>query len=1072
MHMRSRFLVSFLFAALTTGAVAQKFTKQMVKLAPVPPAAAADFSQESFVVEKWLTSCSFENDGSGKREVRARIKVQSEAGVQQWGQVVFGYNSANEKVEIPYVRVLKADGSTVTAPSDSVQDLSVPLQKEAPMYTDFRQKHITVPGLRPGDTLEYDIVDVTATPLAPGQFWLEYDFQKNWIVLEERLEISIPHDRTVKLKTAKDRDPKVADANGRRVYSWTSSHLEKEEDDQDAAKKPKAKAKPEPEQPEVQLTTFASWEDVGKWYAALEQEKRQPTADIKAKAAELTANMKTDMEKIEALYDYVGPNFRYVSLSLGVGRYQPHSAADVLHNQYGDCKDKNTLLAALLDASGFHSYSVLIGSSRKLDPEVPSPAQFDHVITLLPLGKEEVWMDTTTEVAPFRLLSYNIRKKQALVVSSTPPPHLEETPSNPPMENRQVQVLDGKVTDFGKLEMHIQYTMRGDTELFARMIFRHVPNSKWQMVVERMNAVMGAPGDVSDLKISNPAETHEPFSLDYKVTVANFLDWSKKKSELTLPLSQITLPDADADADKNADPIPLAGPAEYQYKIRLEFPPKYSTSAPLPFSMKRDYGRYEATYKVDGPVFSAERELNLNERELPATRSDDFLSFRRAVIADTAQRLAVDSTAAGTPTAPSDLKGADLDEAANAALNRGNLQLAVDLYKRAVEADPKDKTAWVNLGRAYMGLRQTDNAILAFRKQTELNPYDEQGYANLGWAYTMQRKYDDAIAVYGKALEINPLSEYAHSALGHIYSEQHQYDKAAAELEKAVSLHSDNADLQVALGDAYLNLGEDTKALAAFDRAVDIAATPEVWNNIAYQLSEKHAHLDRAQQYAESAVTAVSTALRNVTLAQLNQRDLALVASLTADWDTLGWVYFARGNMDKAETYVKASWIAQQHGEVGDHLGQVYEKEGKKDEAIRAYAMALSGLRPIPETRGRLAALVGGADKVDAEVAKHSEELPAIRTVKLGKADKTGSAEFFVVLVPSSSGPVVDEVKFIMGDDSLKTYAEALRTAKYNFIFPDATQTKVVRRGILSCSKTTGECVFVMLLPEDVRAVN
>ena len=251
-----------------------------------------------------------------------------------------------------------------------------------------------------------------------------------------------------------------------------------------------------------------------------------------------------------------------------------------------------------------------------------------------------------------------------------------------------------------------------------------------------------------------------------------------------------------------------------------------------------------------------------------------------------------------------------------------------------------------------------------------------------------------------------------------------------------MSLHSDNADLQVALGDAYLNLGEDTKALAAFDRAVDIAATPEVWNNIAYQLSEKHAHLDRAQQYAESAVTAVSTALRNVTLAQLNQRDLALVASLTADWDTLGWVYFARGNMDKAETYVKASWIAQQHGEVGDHLGQVYEKEGKKDEAIRAYAMALSGLRPIPETRGRLAALVGGADKVDAEVAKHSEELPAIRTVKLGKADKTGSAEFFRSARSVQLRAGRGRSSGIHHDDSLKTYVEALRTAKYNFIFP------------------------------------
>ena len=103
-----------------------------------------------------------------------------------------------------------------------------------------------------------------------------------------------------------------------------------------------------------------------------------------------------------------------MSLSLGVGRYQPHAASDVLHNQYGDCKDKHTLLASLLEARGMHASSVLINSSRKLDPDIPSPSQFDHVITLLPMGKEKVWMDTTTEVAPFRLLSYNIRKKQGL----------------------------------------------------------------------------------------------------------------------------------------------------------------------------------------------------------------------------------------------------------------------------------------------------------------------------------------------------------------------------------------------------------------------------------------------------------------------------------------------------------------------------------------------------------------------------------------------------------------------------------------------------------------------------------
>ena len=65
-----------------------------------------------------------------------------------------------------------------STPADSVQDLSAPIEHEAPVYTDYRQKHITVPGLRPGEALEYDMVTVIHTPLAPGQFWTDYSFDK------------------------------------------------------------------------------------------------------------------------------------------------------------------------------------------------------------------------------------------------------------------------------------------------------------------------------------------------------------------------------------------------------------------------------------------------------------------------------------------------------------------------------------------------------------------------------------------------------------------------------------------------------------------------------------------------------------------------------------------------------------------------------------------------------------------------------------------------------------------------------------------------------------------------------
>jgi tetratricopeptide (TPR) repeat protein len=1029
-----------------------------------------DHSQEAYVVEKLHSTYRFENDGTGRRDVYARIKVQSEAGVEDWGQLVLGYNSANERVEIPYVRVLKLDGSTVTAPADSVQDLSIPLEREAPVYTDYRQKHITVPGLRPGEELEYEFVTITQTPLATNQFWMEYDFTKSGTVLDEQLVLDVPKDRTIKLKTKPGNDPKITEANDRRVYTWTSSHVDKDEDADKKKDKNKKKATKEPEAPAVQMTTFSSWEEMGRWYAGLEKDRRQPNGEIRAKAAALTKGKTTDLEKIEALYDYVGPNFRYISLSFGVGRFQPHAASEVLHNAYGDCKDKHTLLASLLEAEGYHASSVLINSGRKIDPDIPSPSQFDHVFTMVPLANQEIWMDSTTEVAPFRLLASVLRKKQALVIPQNGTPHLEETPADPPMINRQFSEVDGKVNDFGKLTAHVTYELRGDTELYMRMLFRRVPRNKWNDWVKQMNTFSGLAGEISELNVSDPAETHEPFKVDYKIEVANFLDWSKKKSDMLLPLSQLNMADADEDT---ADPIKVGSPLEYIYKLRLEFPAKYTEGAPLPFSMKRDYAHYDASYKVEGNLFTAERTLVTSMNELPPARVNDYLAFRRAVMTDATQHLSIDSTAAGTPTLSSDLKGDDLYDAAKASFDRGNYKSAIDLLKRVVEEDPKHKTAWMDLGRAYMLMRQTDEAIVAFKKQAELNPYDEYAYGAIGWAYTTARKYDDAAAAFNKALEINPLSEYAHSALGRMYAEAHQYDKAAPELEKAVSLKSDDAALQISLGDAYLNLGQDDKALTAFDRATQISATPEVWNDIAYQLSLKKAHLDRAQQYAESAVTAIANSLRNLSLDQLSDRDLGMVSALDADWDTLGWVYFARGDFQKAEKYVNAAWVLGEHGEVGDHLAQIYEKLGRKDEAIRTYAMSLSGLRPALETKGRLAALVGGDGNATKAVDQHRMDLQSLRTIKLGKiAPAAGTAEFFVIVSSSAGATKVDAAKFVSGEEKLKPLTENLRSAKIDFAFPDDEPTKVLRRGILSCSQTTKECDFVMMLPEDVHSVD
>jgi tetratricopeptide (TPR) repeat protein len=1052
-----------------------------------PDSKPQDYSQESFVIEQMHSRYRFEADGTGRKETIARIRVQSEAGVQQWGQLLEGYNSANERIEISYVRVLKADGTVVKAGDDAVQDLSPPVEQEAPVYTDYRQKHITVPGLRPGEVLEYDIVTVVHTALAPGQFWTEYEFDKSNISLDETLDVDVPTARTLKLKCKPGKDPTITEADGRRIYHWSSSHLVREDEtkDKDKDKKKKKHHHPDDNRPDVQMTTFETWEQIGRWYASLEKDRRAPTPEVRAKADELTKGLTTDLERTEALYDYVAKNFRYVSLSLGLGRYQPHAASDVLHDQYGDCKDKHTLLASLLDAEGLHASSVLINSSRKLDPDIPSPSQFDHVITMLPMTigqkQEEVWMDTTAEVAPFRLLAYSLRKKQALVIppailESAVAPHLEETPADTPMPDSEQADVDGKINDIGKLEAHVRYEFHGDEELMLRSIFRRVPQSSWQHVAENINASLG--GDLTNLKVGDPAATKETFTLSYDVARVNFLDWSKKKTQIVLPLVQFSLPevDPDADSDPDAEPFKLGPKGDYAYKIKLELPAKYTAHAPIAFSLKRDYAEYNAMYRLEGNVFTATRKLTLMQDELPPARATDYESFRRAVGTDLTQQLSVESSVAGAPVPPPDMKADELVESAHAATEAGNLPVAEALLERATEVEPKNKYAWNNLGLIYFQLRENDKAIQAFQKQIEVNPYDEYAFNNLGRVYWNDRKYDEAVKAFNQQLEHNPLDKYAHGNLGQMYSEWHKYDLAAPELEKAVSLRTESdldlPTLQVSLGDAYLNLGQDDKALAAFDKAVELNASPLVWNNIAYQLSLKKSHLDKAQQYAESAVSSTSAALRNISLDRLAQKDLGLVSSLLAYWDTLGWIEFDQGHLDKAEKYISAAWLLGHHGEVGDHLAQIYEKRGEKDLAIRTYALSMNGLRPETETYDRLSALAGSKAKADAAIAARKQEFQNLNTIDLGKATQTGNADFFILLTGGDGPTKVDAIKFISGDEKLKSFTDALRTADYHLTFPDDTPVKVFRRGTLSCSITTGKCEFTLLLPDDVHTVD
>jgi hypothetical protein len=600
-----------------------------------PPAAAAaapkspDIAKEGLVLEKVYTRVRMEADGTGTRESTTRVHVLADSGVKQMAVLTFTYTASNQQVEIGYVRVIKPDGSVVVTPDYNVQDMPADVTRQAPMYSDIHQKHVTVKGLGVGDILETQITYRTFKPEVPGQFWMEYSFEKNLIILDEQLDLDLPADKAVTVASA-DLQPTITTANGRKLYHWASSNLARP--DPDAPPKSTKHWKPS-----VQVTTFASWEQVGEWYRSLLKEPLAVTPAIQAKATALTAGLTTDEDKLRAIFNDVALHIHYVGLDFGIGRYQPHPADDVLSNEYGDCKDKHTLLAAELKAAGIEAWPVLISSSRELDSAVPSPAQFDHVITLVPLGGKLLWMDSTEEVAPVGVLMSTLRDKQALAIPGDKPAYLERTAAELPFAQSTRFQSDGKLSDQGLFTGHIAQNYHGDAELLLRVLLRQVPQSQWKVAMQGYSNGLGFVGEVSNPQISEIEQTNKPLEFSYDYTREKYHQWSDHDTShwIDPPLPGMGGELAPGVKEKKpADEPDLGARGETVYLSTMQLPADWSMTPPDKIDLKEDWLEYHAKYSFKNGNFTTERRLIVKKTKVPLDDWEKYLAFRRDMFED------------------------------------------------------------------------------------------------------------------------------------------------------------------------------------------------------------------------------------------------------------------------------------------------------------------------------------------------------------------------------------------------------------------------------------------------------
>ena len=1057
-----------------------------------PGPASRDYSKEAYIIEHYLTRMSAEADGTGTREITAEVKMLAEAGVKTFAVLNFTYTSANEAVDIDYVRVRKPDGTVVKTPDYNIQDMPGAVTREAPLYSDIHEKHVAVKGLAVGDVLEYLVRIRVIKPEVPGQFWFEHSFTDNAIIKDERLEISVPADKYVKV-VSPDFKPQVTEEGGRRTYRWTHSNLEVKEKD------PMQIPRRIPPNPAVQLTTFANWEEVGNWYAGLQKEAVEVTPAIQAKAAELTKGLKTDDEKFRAIYNFVSLQFHYIGLDFGIGRYQPHAAEDVLENGYGDCKDKHTLLASLLKAAGYDAWPVLIHATRKLDPEVPSPAQFNHVITVIPSGDKLIWLDTTPEVAPYQLLIQTLRNKQALLIPTGKAALLATTPPNAPFPQDQEISVKGKLGSDGVFTGHIELSYRGDAEVLLRMVFRQVSQSQWKQTMQRISYGVGFGGEVSNVVVSPPGETAEPLKISYDYPRKNFGDWDNHHTIAPLPQMGIEVT-KDSVERKPLEPLPLMGPGKLIYRSQMELPASYSMTPPAALNLIEPYAEYHTTNTFSGDVLTTTRELVIKKSELALGDWEGFRRFGRAIGDDEFGFMPLQGDFGVTVSGGSseNRSGYDLDQEFQdglAAMRKQDLKSAENSFQKVIAVRPTYPMAHLNLGSTLCMQGKIDAGLVEFHKEQEVSPDDLRDYQVPVFYLARAGRRDDAIAEWRRLLKLHPENNVAALSVGQLLSQEGKYEEAAQVLEGAAKTAPDNPSLQFTLGSAYLKIGQTDKAIPHIRDAVASAESKDntkkngntlMLNNVAYALAENKEDLELARQYGEEALKRLDARSAEDVESMGLGTQTTFEYSLT--WDTVGWIYFQSGDTHRAENFVRAAWLLGQDPIVGEHLGEICEKLSKPKNAARFYELALAAIGPTkfgaysvsPERQALADEITTHYEKLtgkkpslgetrrlsNGEWSKTlTEQLMQMRTIDFGKLPNlSGSAEFTIVFTPEK----IESVKYVSGEKSLQTLAGKLEAARYQVEFPSGSQGKILRRAELSCFPASG-CMAVLLPPGSAR---
>jgi Domain of Unknown Function with PDB structure (DUF3857)/Transglutaminase-like superfamily len=520
------------------------------------------------------------------------------------------------------------------------------------LVDDVKYKVLTIPAPDPGNIVGYEY-EVEERPFFLQDIW---GFQERDPVRESHYSLQLPAGWEFKSTWLNHPEIKPVDA-ANNLSQWTVSDVKG--------------IRYEPAMPPFRgvagqmvvtyfppggkaVNGFADWNDLGNWVNLLMAGRVDASPEVKQQVAALTAGKNTQLEKMQAIAQFVQRDIRYVAIELGIGGWQPHPAPEVFSHRYGDCKDKATLMRSMLHEIGIESFHVVINSNRGVVTR-ETPAHnfgFNHAIVAikLPDGLSDpslvatlqhpklgrlLYFDPTDEITPFGQIRGALQANYALLVTPAGG-ELIPLPQQPSAMNSVERTAKLTLDTAGMLKGNVTEVRLGGRAASERWALMKVSKDLDRIKpIESLLSNSLSNFRITHAVVTNLQHTDQPFGFDYTFESDNY---AKNAGGLLLVRPRV-LGNKGFNFFENKEPrkfpFEFEGPARDVDTFEIAIPAGYEVDdMPAPVDADYSFASYHSRTEVSAGVIRYTRTFELKELSVPVDHADELKRFDRAITGD------------------------------------------------------------------------------------------------------------------------------------------------------------------------------------------------------------------------------------------------------------------------------------------------------------------------------------------------------------------------------------------------------------------------------------------------------